>query len=79
MHHDGRVFGLRTLPPVGAKPMSRAARERDAKAYWDSLTPQQEAWVLRKMRFFEMGSKAGRRTAIPPVEVSTPPKVKLPG
>jgi hypothetical protein len=36
--------------------MSRAAREREAKAYWDSLTPQQEAWALRKMWFPSMGS-----------------------
>jgi hypothetical protein len=30
--------------------MSRAQRERDAKAYWDSRTLEQEAWVLCKMR-----------------------------
>ena len=28
------------------KPKSRAKREREAKAYWDSLTLEQEAWVL---------------------------------
>jgi hypothetical protein len=44
---------LRTLPPPQEKrPPSRAQREREAKAYWDSLTPQQEAWVLRKMGFY---------------------------
>jgi hypothetical protein len=35
--------------------MSRAARERAAKAYWDSLNPEQEAWALRKMGFVTMG------------------------
>jgi hypothetical protein len=34
---------------------SRAALERAAKAYWDSLTPKQEAWALRKMGFAAMG------------------------
>lgn len=48
-------FVLRTLPMVETKQMSRAAREREAKAYWDSLTVEQEIWALQKMRFFEMG------------------------
>jgi hypothetical protein len=51
------AFVLRTLPPPAAeKPASRAQREREAKAYWDSLTPAQEAWALRKMRFAEFGT-----------------------
>jgi hypothetical protein len=37
------------------KSMSRPAREREAKAYWDSLTPAKEVWALRKMGFFGMG------------------------
>lgn len=37
------------------KPKSRAAREREAKAYWDSLTLSEEVAALRKMGFFEMG------------------------
>ena len=40
--------------------MSRAACERDAKAYWDSLTPQQEAWALCKMGFAQMGQLQSR-------------------
>ena len=48
---------LRTLPPLAEEaPKSRAQREREAKAYWDSLTPEQEAWVLRKMRFPRFGA-----------------------
>jgi hypothetical protein len=50
---------LRTLPPPPAEePKRRAQRERDAEAYWDSLTPEQEAWVLRKMRFHAFGQPA---------------------
>ena len=29
---------------------------RGAKAYWDSLALQQEAWALRKMGFHRFGS-----------------------
>jgi hypothetical protein len=37
---------LPTLPPLpDPKPKSRARREREAKAYWDSLTVEQEAWA----------------------------------
>lgn len=57
------AFVLRTLPPLpGPKPGSRTRKGREAKAYWDSLTVEQEAWVLRKMRFAEFGS-ARRRLA----------------
>jgi len=48
-------FVPRTLPPAQLVRASRAQREREAKAYWDSLTPEQEGWVLRKMRFAEFG------------------------
>jgi len=37
---------------------SRAASEREAKTYWDSLTPQQEGWALRKMGFHAFGRVA---------------------
>jgi hypothetical protein len=53
--------------PVGrARATSRTGREREAKAYWDSLTPEQEAWALRKTGFFKMGAsdlsrRPGRR------------------
>jgi hypothetical protein len=30
-------------------------REREAKAYWDSLTEAQEVWALRKMGYFKIG------------------------
>jgi hypothetical protein len=54
---DGLV--LCTNPTeVLTKPTSRAQRERDAKAYWDSLSPEQEAWALRKMGFFGFGQRA---------------------
>jgi hypothetical protein len=49
-------FVPRTLPPAQPDRISRAQRERQARAYWDSLTPQQESWVLKKMRFAEFGS-----------------------
>jgi hypothetical protein len=58
MAHSGRHFVPPTLPAVETKATSRAAREREAKAYWDALTPAQEAWVLRKMHFAEMGKAA---------------------
>ena len=48
---------LRTLPAGDAKPRSRAARDREAKAYWESLTPAQEEWAMRKMGFFKFGSR----------------------
>ena len=52
-------FVPRTLPPLPAeKPTSRAQRERDAAAYWDSLTPEQEVWALRKMGYFKLGQPA---------------------
>jgi hypothetical protein len=35
--------------------MTRAARERAAVEYWDSLTVAQEGWALRKMQFRAMG------------------------
>ncbi len=56
MHPNRQLFVLRTQPVDEAKASSRVAREREAKAYWDSLTPQQEAWALRKMGFASMGA-----------------------
>lgn len=55
MHPVVRGFVPRTLAPDQPVRTSRAAREREAKAYWDSMSPEQEAWVLRKMRFGQMG------------------------
>jgi hypothetical protein len=53
-------FVPRTLPPLSPeRPKSRAQREREAKAYWDSLTEAQEVWALRKMGFFRMGEPPG--------------------
>jgi hypothetical protein len=43
------------LPPVELGGRSRAAREREARVYWNRLSPAQEAWVLRKMDFARMG------------------------
>jgi len=52
-------FVPRTLPPLQSeKPKSRAQREREAKAYWDSLTEAQEVWALRKMGNFKIGSRS---------------------
>ncbi len=52
----GASFLPRTLPPLPPeKPKSRAQREREAKAYWDSLTEAQEIWALRKMGYFKIG------------------------
>jgi hypothetical protein len=50
-------FVPRTLLPPPEKPASRAQREREAKAYWDSLTEAQEVWALRKVGFFKMGDE----------------------
>ena len=55
MQRSGREFVLCPMPPAATRRASRAAREREAKAYWDSLTPEQEAWVLRKMGFHRLG------------------------
>ena len=50
---------LRTLPPLAPeKPPSRAQREREAKAYWDSLTDAQEVWELRKTGYFKIGQRS---------------------
>jgi hypothetical protein len=38
-----------------------AKQERGANAYWDSLMPEQEAWVLKKMRLAEFGERSARR------------------
>jgi hypothetical protein len=50
-------FVPRTLPPLSAEKSSRAQREREAKAYWDSLTEAQEVWALRKMGHFKIGGQ----------------------
>ncbi len=51
-------FVPRTLPPLQpARPTSRAQREREAQAYWDSLTDAQEVWALRKMGYFKIGQR----------------------
>ena len=58
---DSKVlrFVPRTLPSAEPEGTSQAQRQWEAKAYWDSLTPEQEAWVLRKMRFAEFGTRQG--------------------
>ena len=56
-------FVPRTLPPCRPeRPASRGQREREAKAYWDSLTLEQEGWMLRKMGFFKMGLAQRQQT-----------------
>jgi hypothetical protein len=55
---ESAAFVPRTLPPLPAeKPTSCARMERDAKEYWDSLTPEQEVWALRKMGYFKIGER----------------------
>ena len=54
---SGRRQGLE--PRTQSSQPSQAERQRDAKAYWDGLTPAQETWVLRKMRFSQMGRQSG--------------------
>ena len=52
-------FVPRTLPPCEPKRRtSRAQREREARAYWDSLTEAQEVWALRKIGYFKIGQRA---------------------
>lgn len=56
MEAVGREIVLRSLPATVPTRLSRVGREREARLYWDTLTPRQEAWALRKMGFFAMGS-----------------------
>jgi hypothetical protein len=44
-----------------AEPRSQAARDREAREYWESLTPEQEGWVARKMGFHEFGGQRSLR------------------
>ena len=56
---------LVTLPPLPAKrPKNRAQREGEAVAYWDSLTPEQEVWALRKMGYFKLGQPSQTAVAL---------------
>ena len=70
-------FVPRTLPPPSPeRPRSRAQRERDAKAYWDSLSEAQEVWALRKMGFFRIWSLTSfccRKRVSKPSKNSTSP------
>ena len=54
MQQEVRRFVPRTLPPVQPGRTSRAAREREAKTYWDSLSPEQEAWALTQDELLEV-------------------------
>ena len=54
----GAPFVPRTLPPLPPEKLaSRAQREREAKAYWGSLTEAQELWALRKMGYLKIGER----------------------
>jgi len=55
MHRKGTGLVLCPLLPRAKSRPSTAAAQRDAKAYWDSLTVEQEVWALKKMRLFQMG------------------------
>ena len=55
MHSKKRALALCPLPSDGQRQESQVAREQDARAYWERLSPAQEGWVLKKMRFAEMG------------------------
>ncbi|HCG00395.1 MAG TPA: hypothetical protein DEV93_07595 [Chloroflexi bacterium] len=57
MHPEQARFVPRTFPPLPPARDSRSVREREAKLYWDSLSPEQEAWVLRKMNFARFGQR----------------------
>lgn len=46
--------------PKAKKEPKQAATRAAAKEYWDSLTPAQDAWALRKMGFFKMGRRRGK-------------------
>ena len=60
MQQEVRRFVPRTLPPVQPGRTSRAAREREARTYWDSLSPEQEARALRKMNFSKFGKATSK-------------------
>jgi len=59
---ERRGLVLRPLPPCAPRSDSRAAREREARLYWDSLTLTQQAWALRKTGFYEMGADFAARS-----------------
>jgi hypothetical protein len=61
MHPKMQALEPCTQPPPDDERSSRRARERAAREYWDRLTPQREAWVLKKMHFSEMGRASSRR------------------
>ena len=42
---------LRTVPAAEAAEQSQAEKDREARLYWDMLSPEREAWELRKMGF----------------------------
>jgi hypothetical protein len=44
-----------TLAAESPRQECMATLEREAAAYWSRLTPEQEAWALRKMGFPAMG------------------------
>jgi hypothetical protein len=58
MHTKKRALVLCPLPSDARGRPSRAARERDARAYWNRLSIAEEAWVLKAMKFAGMGRVA---------------------
>ncbi len=58
MHPKGTGLVLCPLLPEESKRVTQAQLERNAKDYSDSLTLEQELWVLRKMGFDRMGARA---------------------
>jgi hypothetical protein len=54
VRHSSLVLCLRRR----RQPPSRAQREQEARAYWDSLTEAREVWALRKMGYFKIGQRA---------------------
>jgi hypothetical protein len=46
------------MPTLPAEKPARAQREREAVAYWDSLTAEQEVWALRKIAYFKIGQRS---------------------
>jgi hypothetical protein len=62
---SGRISATYAVSVAGGTASQPRPEGLEARAYWDSLTPEQEAWALRKMGFHRMGDPSPpRRSAL---------------